>query len=296
MARLSNQTTYIYGLFDPCTRELRYVGKTVKPVRMRTYAHISRARHGEKTHRSAWIRKLLSGGLVPEFDVIEIVLPGCDWEGAESFWIAYYRAIGANLTNQTAGGEGTVGYSPTTETRIKLGNSTRGKPKTAEHRAKIARAHTGMKRSDEVRAKISAARRNMSDDTRLKLRLASLGKTHSEEARKKLSIAGKGRTHSEEVRKKISKAKAGIGKSLEHRAKLSEFRRAMPPASGYKGVSFKVRAGMWYAAISVCVGMPKYLGRFHTPEEAAKAYDDAAYAAFGCKCYLNFPERFISAA
>lgn len=64
---------------------------------------------------------------------------------------------------------------------------------------------------------------------------------------------------------------------------------------GYKGISFFKRTGRWIAQISVA-GKNRGLGYYDSAEEAAVAYDEAAYAAWGNDCYLNFPERFAAAA
>lgn len=50
--------------------------------------------------------------------------------------------------------------------------------------------------------------------------------------------------------------------------------------SGYKGVCWDKWAGKWKAAIRIS-GKLHHLGRFHTPEAAAKAYDKAALQHFG---------------
>jgi len=50
--------------------------------------------------------------------------------------------------------------------------------------------------------------------------------------------------------------------------------------SEYTGVSFNKASGKWKAYITVG-GKKKYLGRFHTKEEAAAVYREAAKEAFG---------------
>lgn len=60
--------------------------------------------------------------------------------------------------------------------------------------------------------------------------------------------------------------------------------------SGYKGVYYKKdgqRRRRWKAQIHIANKM-HHLGYFHTPEEAAKIYDQAAIKFFGEFAYLNF--------
>lgn len=61
--------------------------------------------------------------------------------------------------------------------------------------------------------------------------------------------------------------------------------RNLNNASGFKGVGLDGRR--WRARIQVA-GSPRHLGFFDTPEEAAKAYDDAALDLFGEFARPNF--------
>jgi hypothetical protein len=58
--------------------------------------------------------------------------------------------------------------------------------------------------------------------------------------------------------------------------------------SGYKGVGWDATRGKWRAQIKA-PGTPRYLGRFGSAEDAARAYDAAARQAFGAFAWLNFP-------
>jgi hypothetical protein len=60
--------------------------------------------------------------------------------------------------------------------------------------------------------------------------------------------------------------------------------------SGYRGVRIRSEKKP-YARIKIDKNDIN-LGTFPTPELAAQAYDDAAFAKWGFDCYLNFPERF----
>lgn len=59
-------------------------------------------------------------------------------------------------------------------------------------------------------------------------------------------------------------------------------------ASGFKGVHLVVRSGRWRAQLGKD-GARVHLGCYETAEEAARAYDVAALAAWGEFARLNFP-------
>ena len=58
--------------------------------------------------------------------------------------------------------------------------------------------------------------------------------------------------------------------------------------SGHKGVSWLKTAGKWQAYITVA-RKRRHLGLFEDKIEAAKAYDRAAFEAWGEFAVLNFP-------
>lgn len=99
--------TIIYGLTDPRTGELRYVGKTVNSMELRLRIHLQAAR-SRKWGRPIlrWIRSVVRSGSQPQIFEIETIQAGGDWTEAERFWIAYFRSVGASLCNITSGGDG----------------------------------------------------------------------------------------------------------------------------------------------------------------------------------------------
>jgi len=60
--------------------------------------------------------------------------------------------------------------------------------------------------------------------------------------------------------------------------------------SGYRGVHWFKHASLWTAKIQKNRQVT-HLGYFHTPEEAAHAYDGAARELFGEFARLNFPDE-----
>lgn len=147
---------YVYGLFDPKTQLLRYVGKTSQRLGRRVRAHTFRARglHSQ-AHNDQWLRSLGTEPLV----AILGLFTDAEWEAAERAWIRDARAAGNDLTNVTPGGDGHAGWHHTDEAKAKISQGTRGRKTPAHVVAARAEFHRGRKRTPETCQRISDALR-----------------------------------------------------------------------------------------------------------------------------------------
>jgi hypothetical protein len=115
----------VYGLRDPRTNEIRYVGKSTSGLG-RPKAHFRESRRGDyDSHKSRWLRQLDAAGLRCEIVVLQACGNDSEAIAAERAWIAMGKPAGT-LTNMTDGGEGRPG---------------KGHRLSAEHCAKISAAH-----------------------------------------------------------------------------------------------------------------------------------------------------------
>lgn len=92
---------YIYGLKDPETKEIRYVGKANNP-KVRYHQHV-KGGDLSNSHKRGWIDSLAKKGLVPELVILEVT-DEKRWETREKHWIKYGLNNDWPLTNISAGG------------------------------------------------------------------------------------------------------------------------------------------------------------------------------------------------
>lgn len=96
----NGNTAYIYGLVDPRTHYITYIGRTTQRLNIRLNQHIDTSqRKRSQCARCKWIRSLLEEGLRPSIVVLDMVSVGQAAE-SEGEWIAMYRAIGVDLLNE----------------------------------------------------------------------------------------------------------------------------------------------------------------------------------------------------
>lgn len=149
---------FIYGLADPRTDLVHYVGKSKTGFRRPR-------RHGvglinDDNPKGEWVRSLKAEGVSFRIVLLEEAASVEDLDPLECFWIAQGRGLGWPLTNVTKGGKGFLGgrQPESAKRRIGLANS---HPHTEEHRQKnregLKRHWASGARGPEYIAKLSKA-------------------------------------------------------------------------------------------------------------------------------------------
>lgn len=111
----------IYGLTDPRTGNLRYVGKSCTGL-SRPKAHFHPTKLKESTKKNSWIKSLKAQGLLPGIEILEEHEGPFTLSDSECFWIANVKACGAELLNMTDGGDGAPGRVQSKEEKTKRSN------------------------------------------------------------------------------------------------------------------------------------------------------------------------------
>jgi len=200
--------TYIYTLSDPRTNQVRYIGKSVNP-KVRYLRHL---RDRINTHCSRWIAELINRGLKPVMQVIAEVPEGEDWQVVERAWIEWGRIAGWNLTNLTAGGDGSLGLPQSDEARRKRSESQKGRVFTEEHRRNISEARRNSPLVIEHCRQLTVEQRGKEVGVR------------TPETREKIAAWHRGKVVSEETRAKLSEL--ALNRTDEHRQRLREAQQA----------------------------------------------------------------------
>lgn len=157
----------IYGLVDPETLELRYVGYTSIGLK-RAAQHLKPSElKKRKTHKQQWLGALISRGVKPVSVVLYESISVDGLYEKEQTIIAFYRALGCRLTNGTDGGPSPVGAKRSNETRARIGAA--------------------------VKVHLAIFPRKPSNETKQRMRERQLGRIHTAEARENMSKAHGGR-------------------------------------------------------------------------------------------------------
>ena len=164
----------VYGLVDPRSLEIRYVGKSSSGLD-RPKAHRHPCNLKKACARNVWLRELFSAGLNYGIVILESISDPkmrsslCWWQpghssrlsDTERWWIAYGRCSGWNILNTTDGGGG-VAYHKQTDLQkerkqVSALKGTNNPATFPEVREKIRQSKLGKKRSPETCRAISEA-------------------------------------------------------------------------------------------------------------------------------------------
>lgn len=87
----------VYGLLNPITEELFYVGQTRKRREFRLLEHIERAVGDSALPVHNYVRDMMAQGRIPEVFVLERVGDPARADEAEVRWIGYFGAYSESL-------------------------------------------------------------------------------------------------------------------------------------------------------------------------------------------------------
>jgi hypothetical protein len=220
----------IYGLVDPRTLMVRYVGQSKNGLRRASdHGRESSLKRDSSLHKVRWIRQLQKSGLGYTVVLLQEATPD-KIDNDERWWIAYGRACGWPLTNLNSGGRNRFVFSA--ESLAKMSAARRGRPLSEEHRARIGAAGRGRKASKETIQRMREAQRvriqferdsgivrKISADGLARLVAANLGRKMPPESIEKTRAAHIGRKASLKARQNMSAAKKG--KPLSDKQRIS---------------------------------------------------------------------------
>jgi hypothetical protein len=159
---------FIYGLIDPFTFKVRYIGKTMN-LKQRFDRQLNEQ---SKTYRCNWIQSLRSKGKKPVQVVLQELNDTDDWQAAEKKWIAIAKKYGWDLVNGTDGGDGVVNLPK--ESRQRIADAWKGRKHKPETLLRLSEIRKGRVRSesakDIVSLKMKGRKIEWSDKLQVKLR------------------------------------------------------------------------------------------------------------------------------
>lgn len=216
--QLTERAVLIYGLIDPLTNELKYIGKTHSTLRRRLLGHLNDVKRGRVyIPRHKWIAGLLLLDTQPEIFAIEEVKESA-WRDAEQFWISYFRFIGCQLLNATDGGDGLCSYKHREDTKARQSESAKRRYENSAERKKTGDAVREAFKGAEAKANFLRGRSKVGWQRPAHL----IAFVQSPEGRERLGNRMRGVPKSAEHRAKLSAAKLGKKMSPEAIANIAK--------------------------------------------------------------------------
>lgn len=147
--------TYFYTLSS--TRDLndiRYVGKTIKPLQYRLKQHLLKARKALESnythnHEYNWINKELKEGFEIKIEYLDECSDDVSWQIIETYWISQFKIWGFKLTNISEGGEGLPGIKQDKNWVEKRISKQVGVPRSEICKKHISESLIGKKHTEE---------------------------------------------------------------------------------------------------------------------------------------------------
>lgn len=122
--------TIIYTLTDPRNNIVKYIGITSSKLSNRLSHHCTVFKGNN--YKINWIKKLKRLNLKPVIKELDICSTFNEALYFEKYWIAQFKSWGFYLVNSTEGGEGSLGYKHTQESKNKMKDSHAKKPKKSK--------------------------------------------------------------------------------------------------------------------------------------------------------------------
>lgn len=228
---MASKECFIYGLRDPRTQEIRYVGQSSTGMK-RPRRHMQANSLASDLYSARWLRTI---GAPPEIVVLERVdrddLTKSELQArldeAEIRWIAIGRAaLGPRLTNATAGGDGAREMTP--EAKEKHRAALRAFAATPEGR-KLRQDQIAKARESGIAPAVIEARRKWAKTPEGRACWeASLGKARTPEAVEKMAATKRAYAVTPEGRAQVL-AMVEASRTPETRAKMVAAHRPLTP-------------------------------------------------------------------
>ena len=90
----------IYGLYNPNTKQLKYIGQTIHSIEHRLSRHYREAKTNKNNKKCNWIRKMLRLYNIVDIQVLQ---ENAEWNVDEITWIEQAKLMGCYLVNGTNG-------------------------------------------------------------------------------------------------------------------------------------------------------------------------------------------------